>query len=154
MSFVSVPYSAPSNLLPRDLPSHDEIHGSTVILSDVNPNRRVVQVGPFVVKYGLHVLLEEGQNMLYVESMGGVRVPRVYALFHDQQTQVNYIIMEHIQGCTLEELWCDLDTHEKSLVTCTIRRYITRMQSWKSPEVYCSLGKLPLRHDFFSDPSD
>jgi hypothetical protein len=57
----------------------------------------------FVVKYSRAINLEEGRTIIFIKENTLVLVPRVYALFNDTITRINYIIIERIYGKTLED---------------------------------------------------
>ena len=60
MDSIQLPYYAPAEELPSELPTKDVIENSKDVLSEQSA-RKVVGVGShFVVKYGLQVDLEEG----------------------------------------------------------------------------------------------
>ncbi|CAJ2512770.1 Uu.00g008890.m01.CDS01 [Anthostomella pinea] len=64
-------------------------------------DRRVVRVGQhFLVKYGPRVVLDEGQAMLFIREHCNIPIPNVYAIFADEETHANYIVMEYVPGKT------------------------------------------------------
>lgn len=93
--------------------------------------------------------LEEGRTMMYMRQMVGVPVPQVYALFDNPVTKKNYIIMEHVPGTTLEALWPFVGEAQKAIICDRIRNCIEDMRKIPSPGGFCSLDKMPLRHNFF-----
>jgi hypothetical protein len=69
--------------IPAPLPTSTEIENAENI-SLAYGGRRVVEVGHhFVVKYGNGIDLGEGENMVLVQQMTTIPVPRVYALYSD-----------------------------------------------------------------------
>ncbi|KAJ9636997.1 uncharacterized protein PV06_08151 [Exophiala oligosperma] len=143
---VEFPYYAPRNELPAPLPTIHDIQNATEIIDDGGwIEQKVVGIGPFVVKYGEAVSLEEGQKMQFVRACTTtVRVPRVYALFKDPLTPANYIVMEKIQGQTLQTLWASLDDGRKDRICRQLETNLTEMRALPSPGGYCALGNLPL----------
>lgn len=72
-----LPYTADIASLPGCLPTIEEIESATDILS-VTTGRKVVGVGShFLVKYGVHVDILEGETMLFLERSTPIPVPRV-----------------------------------------------------------------------------
>ena len=150
MSFFKLPYYAPVETLPAPLPSIAEIEASKDVLQDIKIHQRVVRFAPhFVVKHGLRVSLEEGQTMIFIKKNVGLPAPQVYALFQDPANKKNYIIMEYVSGPTLEDLWPDLSLEQKHEISQKITNNVDRMRLAPSPSGFCSLGRLPLRHEFF-----
>lgn len=96
MDSVEIPYYAPFEELPSELPTKEMIENSKDVLCEQSA-RKVVGIGPyFVVKYGVQADLEEGRNMIFVKNMTSVSVPKVYALYKDVESNKKYIIMERI----------------------------------------------------------
>ena len=86
MNSIQIPYYAPPEDLPAEIPNKDVIDISKDVLCEQSA-RKVVGVGPrFVVKYGLQIELEEGLDMIYIKNNTSVSVPKVYALFKDVES--------------------------------------------------------------------
>ncbi|KAK4153045.1 kinase-like domain-containing protein [Chaetomidium leptoderma] len=151
----TLPYFAPANLLPAPLPTVAEILASTERLS--NRFARVVHVARvgqhFAVKFGRYVHLQEGENMLFVRSCTSVPVPTVYALFHDETSKSNFIVMEYIPGKTLGQLWSGLSTLEKTAVASQLRQNLDELRRIPSPGYYGGIWRQPTREFTFADDS-
>jgi hypothetical protein len=131
----TLPYFAPTHLLPAPLPTVAEILASQRILSTLRAT--VVVVGDhFVVKYGTIVHLQEGENMLFIRKSTSIPVLTVYALFNDHETGMNFIVQKYILGKTLEGLWRSLETVEKEALVLQLRRYMDELRSIPSPGYY------------------
>ncbi|GKU10820.1 unnamed protein product [Fusarium langsethiae] len=65
----------------------------------------------FIMKYGLEVRPTEAHNMLYVAKHTSVALPNVYAIYQRKKDHniITYILMQHIPGKTLKDLWVELD---------------------------------------------
>ena len=88
----SLPYFTPAELLPAPLPTVAEILASTKCLSSFYENP-VFRVGDhYAVKFGGRVKLQEGENMLFIQQSTSIPVPKVYALFHDEETKMDFIV--------------------------------------------------------------
>ncbi|PQE11092.1 phosphotransferase enzyme family protein [Rutstroemia sp. NJR-2017a BVV2] len=67
--------------------------------------RRLVRVGPYMIKYGTGVSPIEGENMLFVKRETMVPVPLVYAIYSIKKMSRNttieedctYIVMEYLE---------------------------------------------------------
>lgn len=149
MAAVDLPFFMPNSYLPAVLPSIVQIDASTDVLKD-KVDQRVIRIAPhFVIKYGRRVTLEEGQTMIYVRNIVEIPVPIVYAVFCDKETEKNYIIMQHIPGTTLEDLWSTLNPSQKNQTCTLITQHVRKMREAPLLDRYCSLGGGPLRHEFF-----
>ena len=145
---VHFPYFANPETLPRPIPTLDEIKHSEELLYE-SGGRKVVGVGPYVVKFGRQVDLAEGENMLFVAHTTSVPVPFVYALFRDPQDGKGYIIMERILANTLKAQWPSLSNTQRTAVATKLGSLLKELRSLPSPGGYCSLGNRPLLDDFF-----
>ncbi|ETI26772.1 hypothetical protein G647_10217 [Cladophialophora carrionii CBS 160.54] len=136
----TLPYFAPPDLLPAPLPTVAEILASTQFMKMVAtalPHPHVVRVGEhFLVKFGPHVRLQEGENMLFVKQAAGLAVPTVYALFHDEATGQNFIVQEYIQGQGLDEYWQTATPDGKEAVVVQLRQYLDKLRSIPAPGYY------------------
>ena len=151
ISHVSIPYHTPATDLPAPLPTAAEIKSSDQILKD--GATKVVAVGThFVVKYGKRLNLEEGRMMVFLQQNTLIPVPRVFALFPNDGT--NFIVMERIQGQTLQAAWNTFGEQTKQEIISQLKRYMEQLRNVQSPAGYCSLGDQPLFHPMFSDPSN
>lgn len=147
---IKLPYYAPH--LPSSLPTAAEVDTAPDISPEIS-GRRIVAVGEhYVVKFGLQVNLIEGENMLFVQESTETPIPKVYALYSDPGTRMNYIVMERIQGQTLLSLWLDLTTSEKESVVTTLREYFHELRRLPSPNYYGSLGRRPPLDEVFWTP--
>ncbi|KAI0015547.1 hypothetical protein F4780DRAFT_786587 [Xylariomycetidae sp. FL0641] len=76
------PYFAPDAELPAPLPTLEEILESTECYAQEESGRRVVRVGQhFMVKYGPHEDCCEAEKLLYLNRLGGVAAPKLYASY-------------------------------------------------------------------------
>ena len=123
-----LPYYAPAETLPAPIPRVASILGfKNVISKHINTVIRYNQ--HYVVKYGTDTSLQEGLNMLFVQRTTDIPVPKVYALFHDKATDMNFIVQEYIPGKNVGDIWNDLDDDEKTDITSQLRRYLDQLRS-------------------------
>jgi aminoglycoside phosphotransferase (APT) family kinase protein len=155
MDSIQIPYYAPSEELPSELPTKDAIESAKEVLCEQSA-RKVVGVGShFVVKYGLQIHLEEGQNMIFIKNTTSVSVPKVYALFKDVESNKNYVIMERISGDRLDSIWTSLDHMQKQAIALQVRASFIELRKLRSPDGYCSVNCKPLRdHLFYTGTSE
>ncbi|KAK3299768.1 kinase-like domain-containing protein [Chaetomium fimeti] len=120
-----------------DLPTVAEILASKEQLSQPYGTRVVRVRDHFAVKFGQsNALLQEGENQLFVQESSRVPVPTVYAVFHDEKTNLNFIVQEYIPGQLLGAIWDGLSYEEKSVITSQLRRNMDELRAIPSPG-YC-----------------
>ncbi|KAK3936406.1 phosphotransferase enzyme family protein [Diplogelasinospora grovesii] len=119
----TIPYFAP--------PTFEDIKASQNMVGE-SSGRRIVQVGFFTAK-----------TMLFVKECANIPVPTVYCLFSKKEEhdhQVNYIIMETVQGQTLLSLWSTLTTGHKTAISRQLRGSFDELRKIPSPGCYGSLA--------------
>ncbi len=148
---VTLPYVAPAELLPGPLPTVAEILATPPLPEAIGiPVARVGQ--HFVVKYGKESkILQEGENLLFVQQSTSVPVPRVYALFHDDKTDMNFIVQEYIPGRLLASCWGKLSTAEKQSITSQLRHHMDELRSIPSPGYYGGVWRQPIQASLFAE---
>jgi hypothetical protein len=145
----TLPYYAPAQLLPAPLPTVAQILDSTNFMVRYG-EAPIVRVGEhYVVKYGKRVSLQEGENMLFVRESSNVPVPTVYALFHDEKTNRNFIIQEYIPGKILDGVWAILSDDQKTNITLQLRQHMHELRRIPSPGYYGGIWEQPLRDYYF-----
>ncbi|TVY33115.1 hypothetical protein LSUB1_G008439 [Lachnellula subtilissima] len=111
MAPINLPYYVPTSELPQPLPTNQEIHDSTEQLMGMG-GRRLVRIGPYVVKYGTGVNCIEAENMLFVKA-NSVTDTRV--------EMSSYIVMEYLEGHTLDFEWGLLSAQQKDGISDQLR---------------------------------
>lgn len=114
----------------------------------------MVRVGEhFAVKYGWLVRPSEGQNALYVREKSSVPVPRIYAIYQQEDTKgrnCTYIVMGYIDGRALNECWGTLGTEAKEAIALQLRSYLDQLRGPPSLGTFFgSLDNGPLRDGLF-----
>ncbi|KID81768.1 phosphotransferase enzyme family protein [Metarhizium guizhouense ARSEF 977] len=147
-----MPYFAAPDRLPEPLPTDATIKCSSEVLK-AGHGRRIVRVGQhFVVKYGVLVSLTEGENMLFVRETCDISVPQVFALYsriHPGGTKVSYIVMEYIQGKSLDSCWDTMSAADKSNTSQRLRLMLDKLRSVPSPGYFGCIGRRPMEEGIF-----
>lgn len=78
-------------------------------------------------------------------------VPTVYALFHDDETDFNFIVQEFIPGKTLEKAWPILSDADKTAVASQLRRHMDELRSIPAPGYYGGIWRQPIQDYLFTD---
>ncbi|EGE83455.2 phosphotransferase enzyme family protein [Blastomyces dermatitidis ATCC 18188] len=112
---IKLPYFAPD--IPHPLTENTEIENATLLVK--HNGYKVVQVGTeFVVKFGAAS-----------QQATKVKIPRVYALYNDPESLTNYIIMEFIEGNSLDTQWAHFTNCQKCEVATTLRQYFDELRN-------------------------
>ncbi|KAF5127157.1 hypothetical protein E5D57_008085 [Metarhizium anisopliae] len=147
-----MPYFAAPDRLPEPLPTDATIKCSSDVLK-AGYGRRIVRVGQyFVVKYGVLVSLTEGENMLFVRETCDISVPQVFALYsriYPGGTKVSYIVMEYIQGKSLDNFWDTMSAADKSNTSQQLRLMLDKLRSVPSPGYFGCIGRRPMEEGMF-----
>ena len=149
-----LPFIASSDRLPAPLPTIEAIITSPHVVQE-STGRRIVRVGPhFLVKYGRNVTLIEGENLLFVEQFPDIPTPQIYAIYTDKDTRVNYIVMENVEGQSLDSCWATLKTTEKTAIAGRLRDVFDQLRDIPCPGYFGSLGNRPLEDSMFWTADD
>ncbi|KAL6240225.1 hypothetical protein RBB50_012885 [Rhinocladiella similis] len=149
---TKIPFLRSSNDLPGPLPTSSQIRESPTIIHGVDPyaDKRVVIVGPYVVKYGKGVSLLEGQNLLFIEeNFPQVPAPKLYAMWRDAEEV--FLVMEQIQGQTLDTLWPTLGDEDKVIILNKLRDIFESLHSPPGQGFFGSVLKGPIPYHLFWD---
>lgn len=149
----TLPFYAPESVLPKPLPTLEEIFKAKRLPSARQAVTSVVRVREhFIVKFGRYVQLQEGENMLFVRQCTNVPVPTVYALFHDEKTNNNFIVQEYIPGTSLYLAWKDLTASQKRAIASQLRLNMDELRQIPSPGYYGGIWRQTTRDFTFADP--
>jgi hypothetical protein len=96
------------------------------------------------------ICFQEGENMLFVQQSTNIPVPKLYAMFHDEKTGLNFIIQEFIPGNCLQTVWDKLDGAQKKAIASQMRRNMDELRRIPSPGYYGALWRQPIRERFFT----
>ena len=137
------------------LPSIKEIVASDHKLSVSDAVSTVVKVGEqFAVKYGRRVSPLEAENLRYLANTA-VPVPKIYGFMTDPQTNRSFIIMELIEGKTLEKILPSLSSADRRDVFEQIQDALVHLRSLQPPGYIGSVGRKPLADGiFYTEPLD
>jgi aminoglycoside phosphotransferase (APT) family kinase protein len=156
---VTPPLTRPtsSNILSGDtvypaLPSIEDILSSPTVLSALDASSKVVRVGAtFAVKFGGTTSPTEAANLEYLSRQNSIPVPKFYTSFADPRTSTYFIVMQYIEGVTLEEALPTLTSQEKVDLVMQIRVILQDLRSLKSPGYLGSVNRLPYEDGVFND---
>lgn len=153
-----LPFFAPESQLPAPLPEPKAIDEFGEIIQNYTGRRIVRFMDCYIIKYGLSVSLTEGMNMLYIRELCDVPVPVVFAIFsrtNSEGLDVNYIIMENIDGKRLDAMWPDINTTEKTRISDHLRGYFDTLRRLPSHGYFGCIGKRPFEDSiFWTAPKD
>ncbi|KAH7333398.1 phosphotransferase enzyme family protein [Rhexocercosporidium sp. MPI-PUGE-AT-0058] len=161
MAAIKLPYFAPTSELPQPLPTDQEIHSATEQHME-SGGRRLVRIGPYMIKHGSGVSVIEGENMLFVSRETTIPVPQVYAIYTateissytNSRVESNYIVMEYLEGATLDYEWGLLSAQQKDHISVQLREHMNQLRSIPPPGYYGSIGRRGLLDCIFWTGND
>jgi serine/threonine protein kinase len=134
------------------VPSIEDIISSQSVLSAPDASSRVVRVDEiFAVKFGGTTSSTEAATLEYLSEQSDIPVPKFYTSFSDPRTDTYFIVMQYIEGITLEEALPTLTTKEKVDLVMQIREILQDLRSLKSPDYLGSVNHLPYEDGVFYD---
>lgn len=149
---LQLPYFRDPKELPAPLPSIDEIHTSPHVLKETWAQIKVVAVGKhFIVKYSAYNNQIEGENLLFIEQNLKIPAPRLYAMWREPDGKL-YLVMEYLQGDTLESLWPSLATVEKDLILLKLRGIFNQLRALPSHGFFGDVNKGHVPHHLLFSP--
>lgn len=146
----TLPYFRDPGQLPGPLPMSTEIEAATASLPTIRDPRfgRVVVVRErFIVKYGTHVLENEGFALLFLEEHPSIPAPRLYAMYREDGKL--YLVIEFKSGRDLDGLWADLSENEKISILGQLKSIWDAMRSIATQGFFGNVTRGPLQHRFF-----
>nr|POF17010.1 hypothetical protein CFP56_57826 [Quercus suber] len=137
------------------LPTIAEILASSHVLSAPKSFTKVVKVGEhFAVKYGRRISLIEAQNLEFLANTA-VPVPKIYGAMTDPGTNTTFIIMEYLEGQTLNNILPSLTPDEKEDVFSQIQQALVDLRNLEAPDYLGSIGRKAFGDGiFYTDPLD
>lgn len=135
------------------IPSVDDILSSQNVLSAPDAMSKVVRVGKaFAVKFGGTTSPTEAANLEFLSRQSKIPVPKFYASFSDPQADNYFIVMQYIEGTTLEQALPTLTPQKKLDIVVQIRNILLDLRSLESPGYLGSVKRLPYQDGVFYDP--
>ncbi|KAI9703953.1 MAG: hypothetical protein M1820_005735 [Bogoriella megaspora] len=165
---LDLPYYAPAETLPAPLPTLKDIENARRTENDLTNWKlglgdgfvyRVNDV--FAVKFGPnHALLQEAENIIFLQQHSKVRTPKLYAAYthaegdplgycsdnpprwaarrysRHELPPFHYLVMEYIEGGSLENKWESLDKEAKINVCTKIGEQLRFLRSIPSSGYY------------------
>ena len=92
--------------------------------------------------------------MLFMGEFPSIPVPKVYAIYSDNSTRVNYIVMENVKGQSLMSCWSILTTLEKTAIADRLRDVFKHLRDIPSPGYFGSLENRALQDSIFWTADD
>ncbi|KAH7329279.1 phosphotransferase enzyme family protein [Stachybotrys elegans] len=92
---------------------------------------RMLADGKTVVKTGELTRMAEANTMKYIRQHTKIPVPEVYNAYADEETGHVRIVMERIEGETLQDAWDSYNDEEKETVAQQLRGYFDELRQIK-----------------------
>lgn len=130
------------------LPTPDDLADSQPLKNAGFSGKQVVRVrDEYVVKFGRDVDATEAHNMMFVARSTSIPVPKVYAIYQRQEESgtITYIVMQYIEGTTLNDMWTALTHDGKTNISRTLRGYFDQLRQLQGPDYFGNIdGGAPL----------
>ncbi|KAF2871936.1 hypothetical protein BDV95DRAFT_476700, partial [Massariosphaeria phaeospora] len=159
---LKLPYEADSH---PDLPSKEEIERA---MKDkpftLGSGNAICNVGELVVKRGMNLsLLQEAENMLYLEQHSQVRTAKVYAVYAQPRGtyqhpdgndhDMYYLITEYIEGETLtESRWDSMGKEMQGIICDKLAEQMKLLRSVPAEGHYGRVHRQPWIADIYHTP--
>jgi len=135
-------------MLDLSLPTIAEILASTHLLSRPDARTKVVRVHErFAVKYGGRTTVLEADNLKYLSAHSTVPITKLYAVLKDPDRI--YIVMEFIEGQTLEKALPSLNATAREDVLIQLQAVLSQLRSIPSPGYLGSVNRQPFNDGIF-----
>lgn len=106
--------------------------------------------GKTIAKTGQNTRLAEANTMRFIRENTKIPIPEVYDAYTDDETGRVCIIMEKVEGQTLNEAWPGYNDADKETVIQQLREYFNELRSLKSSIISCTDGS-PCDDQYFDD---
>ncbi|SMY24772.1 unnamed protein product [Zymoseptoria tritici ST99CH_1A5] len=107
-----------------DVPTVAELLASNDVIYDDDHGGRcatVARIGKYVMKHNGRTRVEEADSLRYLAANTNLPVPKCYGSGILPNSTGKYVIMDFIEGDTLEKLWPDLATMDKDQIVRQLR---------------------------------
>ncbi|KAF1843021.1 uncharacterized protein K460DRAFT_356804 [Cucurbitaria berberidis CBS 394.84] len=138
---MSLPYTAAGSFDPPLPTAEDVARGQNIRDHMRGPHWLYRVFDKYVVKFSTsQTILQEAENLLYLEKNSKVRTPKVFAVYaHDgedpfgwypgTQTRFYYLVMEYITGTTLSsETWSTFDPGVQKIIGSKIAEQLKKLR--------------------------
>jgi serine/threonine protein kinase len=137
------------------LPSEADIMACTTHLSSPNTTHTIAKLNDNrVAKYGGGIAPVEAESMQYVVENSDVLLPKLHGVLTDPLTQQTFLVMDFVQGQTLEDLLPSLTQDEKDDIAQLIKIELDKLRALPEPGYLGSVGRKACSHGMFWSSSD
>ena len=113
-------------LTDEELASGDFIQGSSA------SDRKILKIGSnMVAKFGSGIDLSEAENMCFIQNHTDIPVPAVFNAY--EQDGYQYILMENVEGESLDKAWPRMTPDEKKIVILELKDFVCQMRKIPHP---------------------
>ncbi|SMQ51127.1 unnamed protein product [Zymoseptoria tritici ST99CH_3D7] len=117
-----------------DVPTVAELLASNDVIYDDDHGGRcatVARIGKYVMKYNGRTRVEEADSLRYLAANTNLPVPKCYGSGILPNSTGKYVIMDFIEGDTLEKLWPDLATMDKDQIVRQLRDQVSEYRNYR-----------------------
>jgi hypothetical protein len=145
LSYLAIPFM-------MDIPTVADFLASKDVIYDDDHNSNcatVARIGKYVMKYNGRTRVAEADALRYLAANTNVPVPNCYGSGDLPNSHKKYVIMDFIEGVTLEKLWPDLSAADKDEIVRQLHKHVTEYRNLPPPNYLGAVVKGPLPHAFF-----
>ncbi|KAJ3478292.1 hypothetical protein NLG97_g8618 [Lecanicillium saksenae] len=149
-----IAFSVPSDSLPGPLPSIEAVESSPKI-TDLFSRHSAGSEFFMLSKFGVGVYQLDAETMRFArEQRPDIRIPQVYAVYECEHPEyshtVTYIVMEKIQGETLQSKWLSLTKDEKLGFAQQVKTCLDSLRTIPHEALFACLNKTELQDTLFT----
>jgi serine/threonine protein kinase len=111
----------------------DDIAQAVILHSLPGSDRKVVKVDSnTVAKLGPGLDITEAESMRFIRNNTALPVPQVLNAY--EEDGYGYILMEFVEGDSLEKIWPNLSSSERTVILTELKDYIRQMRQIVCPD--------------------
>ena len=126
--------------------THLSSPGTTHTIAKLNDNR--------VAKYGGEIATVEAESMQYVAENSDILLPKVHGVLTNPDTHQNFLVMDFVQGQTLEDMLPSLTQNERDDIAQLIKIEVDKLRALPEPGYLGSVGRKACSHGMFWSSND
>lgn len=117
---------------------------------DKNIGSTIVRINSdIIVKYGSRVKQEEADIMKYLKEKTSIPIPEVKNIY--KKDNITYIVMEYIEGETLENIISNINNKDFEKIMSEIKKYLNELRNIKG-NILGSINDGPYNNCLFQNP--
>lgn len=92
----------------------------------------------------------EAETMKFIQANTTIPIPNVQNVYRDEESGRTMIVMDYVEGKTLDTVWGDYTEAEQESVISQLKGYMAQLRRFKGDYIGC-IGRGPCSDLFFCD---